>query len=256
MESLEKFGRTLLGGSETIGFLDKKAVNRLQWFTDECNEIIVGDGIGSDLAWQNYLHSIKYRKVTVYHSGDEPRFNIGSWDTKRIFDNEASIDAECGLFLWDSYSKDTKIIMREMKWRGKPVMVYRTDIDEIKCISRGIPDRDNVSIIRAPSAKTGEKALRLFKRIFNLPILDEKIDNMLLENPHFVEDVLDEIGKLPRLYRVVLKESYVKSEKEIATTLGIGDRKTSRYINEALIRLIESSAENLSDYALIYERKS
>lgn len=131
-----KLGKTLLGGDKNIGFLDKKAVDRLAWFIDDDSDFIVSDNLGADLAWQNHLNSIGYRNVTVYYHGDTPQFNLGEWSTKQVLNREEITDAESSFFLWDGCSKDTKLVMLELKNSGKPVMVYRADIDEIRIISR------------------------------------------------------------------------------------------------------------------------
>lgn len=143
MEISKKFGKTLLTGSETVAFLDKKVIERLKWFIDDESEFLVGDNIGADLAWQNYLNSIGYRHVTIYYLGNSPHFNLGMWEIKQISDEEKTIDAECGFFLWDAKSRKTRFDICEMKRKGKPVMVYRIDTDELKIVSRRIKKEDS-----------------------------------------------------------------------------------------------------------------
>ena len=50
--------------------------------------------MGADLQMQKVLAQNNYEKVTIYYSGDRPRFNLGNWKTKHISSNKFMSDYE------------------------------------------------------------------------------------------------------------------------------------------------------------------
>ena len=140
------FGKVFLGGSKRIGRLPDKVAERLDSFI-ECGEhFLIGDCHGADLALQNYLHSKNYEKVTVFCSGDKCRFNVGGWEVRHIDAGEELDGSEfyrkkdkvmieecdCGFFVWDARSLDTKMNRMDLKRLGKPIFTYRLTTNQFK----------------------------------------------------------------------------------------------------------------------------
>ena len=134
-----KFGTVFIGGSETIGALPENAVAWLDHFIGANEHFIVGDCFGSDLALQNYLNSRKYQKVTVYYSGEACRFNVGEWKTKQFsLNHEEAMIAECNcaFLVWDGFSEETKSSIENLRKKGLPIFIYRTDLDRLRVVRR------------------------------------------------------------------------------------------------------------------------
>jgi hypothetical protein len=82
---------------------------------------IVGDAIGSDLAFQKFFLNSKYKAVTVYSSAGYVRNNVGNWPdqlidsglksksnaTHAIKDRKMVEIAKLGIMIWDSESAGT-----------------------------------------------------------------------------------------------------------------------------------------------------
>jgi hypothetical protein len=77
------FGKVFVGGDKNIGRVPDKVA---QWL-DDCMErgesILISDE--NNIHVQAFLNAKKYGNVTVYHSEDECRCNLGNWETKRIY---------------------------------------------------------------------------------------------------------------------------------------------------------------------------
>ena len=225
----KKIDTVFLGGSESVGRLNDETVRRLHWFIDAEANFIVGDGAGADLAFQSYLHSIGYRNVTVYYSGDKCGFNVGGWDERYIPEGESEYRGvsfrslemievcSFSFILWDGYARETRIHVRELKWRGKPVILYRSDIDDFR-IHRGMPAFEGRRV-RLPSEKKRKRALKIFHNIYGLRNRYdgcERIDSELLEDPHFAEDAFEAVKNLPDNLAAVLLASLDCTIEEIA----------------------------------------
>ena len=138
-----------VGGGKTIGVLPKDVALTLDSFMERGEHIIVGDAHGCDLAFQTYLHSKGYPNVTVYCSGENCRYNIGSWEEKHIsvpegeegyefykVKDHAMINAcDCAMLVWNRKSFATRMYIYHLKELGKPVFAFNEERDCFK-ISR------------------------------------------------------------------------------------------------------------------------
>ena len=73
-----------LGGSTAVDTLSMNVKNELIDILHCGRKIIIGDGMGADLQFQKLLSENGYENVVVYYSGNHPRVNLGSWQTKYI----------------------------------------------------------------------------------------------------------------------------------------------------------------------------
>ena len=125
------FGKVFVGGDKNIGRVPDKVA---QWL-DDCMErgesILISDE--NNIHVQSYLNARKYRNITVYHSEDECRCNLGNWETKHIpdvtYENEKNIalayDCDCGVFSFDRGDVPMRMAMKHLEMQGKPIFVYK-----------------------------------------------------------------------------------------------------------------------------------
>lgn len=111
----------VLGGSRKIDRLPSEILDLLADKMNDLGEFIVGDAIGSDLAFQKFFLLSKYKAVTVYSSAGYVRNNIGQWPeqlidsglksksnaTHAIKDRKMVERASSGIMIWDSESAGT-----------------------------------------------------------------------------------------------------------------------------------------------------
>lgn len=111
----------VLGGSRKIDRLPFEIHDLLADKMNDLEEFIVGDAIGSDLAFQKFFLHSKYKAVTVYSSAGYVRNNIGQWPeqlidsglksksnaTHAIKDRKMVECASSGIMIWDSESAGT-----------------------------------------------------------------------------------------------------------------------------------------------------
>jgi hypothetical protein len=127
-----------LSGSRKIGRIGDEIRQRIDKMVANDLAVVTGDANGADKAMQGYLAELKYRNVTIYFVGDEPRNNVGRWPTKNIAASErlsgrdfyAQKDlamakiADFGFVLWDGKSSGS---VQNMVWllaEGKKAVVY------------------------------------------------------------------------------------------------------------------------------------
>ena len=110
-----------ISGSRSIDQLDPMVKTKIESILDQNHKIIIGDANGVDSLVQKFLFEKKIEKVTIYHSGKNPRNNIGNWNThevdtchppgSRAFftakDNKMVEAASYGLMIWDTKSLGT-----------------------------------------------------------------------------------------------------------------------------------------------------
>ncbi len=127
-----------IGGSRDVSRFNKVIQDRLQGILDAGMSILLGDANGADKAAQRWFAENGYSQVTVFHSGDSPRNNLGHWTTRRItpktkkkdFHFHAAKDlamaetADYGFMLWDGLSKGTLNNILNLLERRKRVVVY------------------------------------------------------------------------------------------------------------------------------------
>ncbi len=122
--------------------LPKEVKERLDLYMLNNVAILVGDCSGVDRLVQEYLHSAKYRNVTVYVSGGDKhtRNNAGHWGEKHVntgrkvgygFFREKDFamaeDADEGLAVWDKKSRGTYLNMLMLAALGKTCALYLPD---------------------------------------------------------------------------------------------------------------------------------
>jgi hypothetical protein len=111
----------VLGGSRKIDRLPSEIQDLLAAMMNDQETFIVGDAIGSDLAFQKFFLNSKYKAVTVYSSAGYVRNNVGNWPdqlidsglksksnaTHAIKDRKMVEIAKLGIMIWDSESAGT-----------------------------------------------------------------------------------------------------------------------------------------------------
>lgn len=73
-------------------FNEKIVSQATEIISKKSNKIIMSD---KDILLARFLHKRKYRKVTIYHVGNEPKHKIGNFALKGGFTTES--DVECNL---------------------------------------------------------------------------------------------------------------------------------------------------------------
>src|SRR5215212_7056868 len=71
-------------GSLNVGRIPNIFFDKLEALIKQGVAIEIGDAPGGDKIAQRYLAGRGYRSVTVWHIGNAPRNNIGSWPTRAI----------------------------------------------------------------------------------------------------------------------------------------------------------------------------
>lgn len=126
-----------LGGSKIINRLEDKIKEDLIDYMNLGHNILIGDCIGADKEMQKLLADNGYLFVTVYYSGDRPRFNLGNWKTKHISsnkylseyerqklkDNQMILDADFGYMLLQGQTKGTMANVNKLLEGNKPCYV-------------------------------------------------------------------------------------------------------------------------------------
>ena len=126
-----------LGGSKIINRLEDKIKEDLIDYMNLGHNILIGDCIGADKEMQKLLAENGYPLVTVYYSGDRPRFNLGNWKTKHISsnkylseyerqklkDNQMILDADFGYMLLQGQTKGTMANVNKLLEGNKPCYV-------------------------------------------------------------------------------------------------------------------------------------
>ncbi|MER8837099.1 hypothetical protein [Mesorhizobium sp. M0909] len=68
-----------IGGSREIFELPEPAIARIGAIVAAEHGVLVGDAPGADAEAQGLLAGYKYEHVGVFHTGKEPRNNLGDW---------------------------------------------------------------------------------------------------------------------------------------------------------------------------------
>lgn len=119
-----------------MSVLPTEATEAVGSFIKEGHHILIGDCYGVDLCVQRLLKTRGYKEVTVYCSGDAPRYNEGGWTVNALHiegmsgyefyrqkDIVMAADCDCGYMIWDGVSKGTRQNIEDLKLLGKPVEV-------------------------------------------------------------------------------------------------------------------------------------
>jgi hypothetical protein len=130
--------KVVLGGSRHLEFIPSEVSQKLEDLMLSSAEFLVGDAPGSDKAFQKYLFSKKYSKVTVFTSADEIRNNVGNWPSEIIDsglksksaavhtfkDRHMTKLAEIGIMIWDGQSAGTLSNVIDLLDVGRECYIY------------------------------------------------------------------------------------------------------------------------------------
>lgn len=130
--------QVVLGGSRHLEFIPSEVSQKLEDLMSSSADFLVGDAPGSDRAFQKFLFSKKYSKVTVFSSADEIRNNIGNWPSERIDsglkskgaavhtfkDRHMTKTADIGIMIWDGESAGTLSNVIDLLDSGKECYIY------------------------------------------------------------------------------------------------------------------------------------
>ena len=127
-----------IGGSRSISEIPTAIQARFQRIVERGHEVVVGDAPGVDVLTQRCFVESGYQRVTVCHSGQRCRNNLGRWPTCSIeagsrpgtaafytVKDEAMTEAASyGLMLWDGVSRGTLANTMRLLGQGKPLLLY------------------------------------------------------------------------------------------------------------------------------------
>ena len=130
--------KIFISGSMKIKKLHPEVINRVNNIINSGYQVLVGDADGVDHSIQQYLYSQNINTVSVYCSGDQPRNNVGSWETKMVFptapsgtrafftekDIKMADDCDYGFMIWDTKSTGTLSNIIELLKRDKLSLVF------------------------------------------------------------------------------------------------------------------------------------
>ena len=122
-----------IGGSRHVSRLSAQVKERLNNVINNGHQVVVGDANGADKAVQKHLLEAHYDKVTVFCSGENPRNNLGEWQTHNVMppkgvkgfhfyaakDREMAQVADFGLMIWDGKSPGTVLNVLRLIRAGK-----------------------------------------------------------------------------------------------------------------------------------------
>lgn len=131
--------KIFISGSISIKKLPDKAVEKLASIMEKGYEVLIGDAGGVDSRVQEILSNNGYSRVMVYHVGNQPRHNVGNWQTRSIIsqnrlkgralytlkDQAMAADASYGMMVWDGKSQGTFNNMLEMRRLNKQFLIIR-----------------------------------------------------------------------------------------------------------------------------------
>lgn len=127
-----------IGGSRDIFELPEPAVERIGAIVAAEHGVFIGDASGADAEAQSVLAGYGYQHVGVFHSGKEPRNNLGDWAAYHIppppgaqgfaahaeKDREMARRADFGLMIWDGASPGTALNMLRLAIIASPCVLY------------------------------------------------------------------------------------------------------------------------------------
>lgn len=138
-----------ISGSRSIKRISTLVATKLDMIIKNNVNVVIGDANGFDKAAQTYFHNQRYRNVTVYYMGDEPRNNIGSWATKTVvchqktknFKYYAQKDiamaqtSDYGLVVWNGESPGSIINAIRMSMLSKNIVIIAPGNTEIRDVT-------------------------------------------------------------------------------------------------------------------------
>jgi hypothetical protein len=129
-----------IGGSRDITVLPDPAIERISSIVSHEHGILIGDAPGVDAEVQGLLAGYGYEHVGVFHTGKEPRHNLGDWAAYHIppppgargfavhaeKDREMARRADYGLMIWDGVSPGTFLNVLRLAVVASPCVIYDT----------------------------------------------------------------------------------------------------------------------------------
>lgn len=129
-----------LGGSRDIFELPTPAIERISSIVAQEHGVLIGDAPGADAEMQGLLAGYGYEHVGVFHTGEEPRNNLGDWAAYHVpppegakgfvmhaeKDREMARRADYGLMIWDGVSPGTCLNVLRLALTASPCVVYDT----------------------------------------------------------------------------------------------------------------------------------
>lgn len=146
-----------VGGSRAISAIPAIIEPRLQQILLRNHAVVLGDAPGADTCVQRFFADQGYANVTVYHSGQHCRTNVGRWPCCSIEaegrpgtaafytvkDTAMTEVASHGLMLWDKASKGTLANVIRLLNQGKPLLLYLRS-ERTAITVRSIPDLEGL----------------------------------------------------------------------------------------------------------------
>lgn len=134
--------KVFIGGSRRLTRLNNDVIDHLDRIIESRLTVLIGDANGADKAVQSYLRERNYPNVTVFHSGNKWRNNVGNWDTEQVEpptkrrdynfyaakDKRMAEEANYGLSIWDGKSKGTLHQIQRLRSQDKKVLVYAANL--------------------------------------------------------------------------------------------------------------------------------
>lgn len=171
-----------IAGSLSIKNINQVFLSRIDNIINENLSIIIGDADGVDKSIQEYLCHKKYEYVTVFHSGSQPRNNIGKWVTKSILtdfqegtkkfytakDMAMIASASYGLMLWDTKSTGTLKNVIELVSLNKKSTVFINKLSVFQPV-RSIDELEKlVNFMADGSIEKANQKINLKSRLLDL----------------------------------------------------------------------------------------
>ncbi|UIZ98607.1 hypothetical protein [Acinetobacter johnsonii] len=171
-----------IAGSLSIKNINQVFLSRIDNIINENLSIIIGDADGVDKSIQEYLFDKKYEYVTVFHSGSQPRNNIGKWVTQSIVtdfqegtkkfytakDMAMIASASYGLMLWDTKSTGTLKNVIELVCLNKKSTVFINKLTSFQPV-RNLKELEKlVSYMANGSIEKANQKIALKSRLLDL----------------------------------------------------------------------------------------
>lgn len=136
-----------VGGSRALRPLPSEVEGYLDAFIERGAHFLVGDAAGVDADVQRFLAVRDYTRVTVYFSGDAPRYHVRSYPAKQVDppagstrkdrryftakDRAMALDATVGLMVWDGRSVGTALNIHRLIQLGKGCVLWHNPVQRV-----------------------------------------------------------------------------------------------------------------------------
>ena len=186
----------VLGGSRNLNRLPEEVTLRLQTWSDQGVDFLVGDAPGIEAVFQAWLRRSEYRNVRVFTSAPEVRNNLGNWPVVRVDsglrsrgsamhtakDREMTRIADAGLMMWDGESAGTLANVLDLAGQGKDAYLYVDRGGDLWHFEGGLGLGDFVRDYEGPLAEA-EKRLRQYAKRKAKRVQEEHSDTLFGDLP-------------------------------------------------------------------------